>query len=299
MNIINHISSIMKRDLRQTKIFDPGRNKLRPSRFSTFQLFNFSTLLLALATAIQAMAMGERFSYRGQLAKPDGSKFDTSLAMEMTFQLYREKTNGKVLWGRKIPVRMREDGSFSAEISDDAGSHVSEAAYEFLADALAYQIYATDFYIGLTPGSYSELSPRQKIDVVPRALSAATARMIETVKAPTIEVDTLVVQNSAASVASLSVPESFIQSSGSVTLEIPADTIQNVSAATETKVTHSIQNIKTNQVENFESGTTASTDLFIVFQDGGRWRSLILPFGASLNGTGISNATTITFGAGE
>ena len=254
-----------------------------------------STLLLALATAIQAMAAGECFTYRGKLAKPDGSSFDTSLAMEMTFNLYHDKTKGIVLWGRKVPVRMAADGSFSVELSDEAGSKVQDAAYENLADALGYQVYAKEFYIGLTPGSYSELLPRLPVNIAPRALSASTAMQIETMRAPSIEADSLIVQ-SAATVASLNVPGSFVQRYGSTELETQENTVQELSAESEINVTHSINNITSCTYRAVGSRSAATTDTFLIRNTGGGWYSLVIPFGATPPDGSDTLETFVTFG---
>ena len=282
----------MKRNHQLTKM---DSSPCKRKDFSTFQLFKLSTLLLALASTIQAMAEGECFTYRGKLAKPDGSSFDTSLAMEMTFNLYHDKTKGIVLWGRKVPVRMAEDGSFSVELYDEAGSHVSGAAYTNLTDALGYQVYAKEFYIGLTPGSSSELSPRLPVNIAPRALSASTAMQIETMRAPSIEADSLIVQ-SAATVASLNVPKNFVQRSGSAELETPANTVQELSAESEINVTHSIQNIKSQTYQAAGDHSAATTDTFLIRNTGDGWYSLVIPFGATPPAGSDTLETSVTFG---
>ena len=98
-----------------------------------------SLVLLALACALSHCATGsEKFSYSGKLAKPDGSAFNTSLPMMMTFRLYTKPTGGYIMWGRTMPVRIAADGSFYVELSDDAGSPVPEAITENLAEALVF-----------------------------------------------------------------------------------------------------------------------------------------------------------------
>ena len=63
----------------------------------------FAAAFAALALTTCAM---DKISYKGQLAKPDGSTFNTSLPMTMTFRIYGVASGGKALWGRTMPVRM-------------------------------------------------------------------------------------------------------------------------------------------------------------------------------------------------
>ena len=101
--------------------------------------FTLYALPFTLALALQLCAFGaEKISYSGKLAKPDGSAFNTSLPMTMTFRLYTGQLGGYMLWGRTMPVRIAADGSFYVELSDEAGSPVPEAATEKLAEALVF-----------------------------------------------------------------------------------------------------------------------------------------------------------------
>ena len=138
---------------------------------------NVKQMKRLIAAIIAAAALGafaaERFAYKGRLAKADGTAFNTALPMTMTFRLYGTEAGGQVLWGRTMPVKMKADGSFSVELGDGEGSAVADAQYVALGDALAAS--PDGVWIGLAPQSYSEMSPRQKLNPVPRALTAATA----------------------------------------------------------------------------------------------------------------------------
>ena len=93
--------------------------------------------ILLLAAAASAGAAGERFCYKGRLAKPDGSAFGTTVAMPMSFRLYGVPAGGQALWGRDIPVRMEADGSFYVELSDTDGSAIAGTKFSSLESALA------------------------------------------------------------------------------------------------------------------------------------------------------------------
>ena len=271
-------------------------------------------IAIAMALGMQAMAAGERFSYRGKLAKPDGSDFDASVTMDMTFNLYDTPEVSetytitvnlrigkhefhftraiKPYWGRKMPVRIEADGSFCVELSDDAGSPVADARYSELKDALKA---ASRLYVGLTPGSSTELLPRQPINVTPRALTASVARKIETVRAPSIAAQSISMHG-AASVASLTVSGNVVQNGGTTTLVVPADTVQDTSATTEIKVTRSIKGINAYSYPSIGTPGRPTTDMFLIRKTDVGWHSLIFPLGAQRpNGSG-SLETVVTFG---
>lgn len=140
--------------------------------------------LAAAATALAAPA-AEKFAYRGTLANADGSAFASALPMQMTFRLYDRASGGSPLWGRTRPVRVEANGTFYIELSDDKGSPSDpNLPYSELAVALASR--NGDFWIGLSPGDYSEMAPRQRLAAVPCALHAVTANTITDLRAGTL-----------------------------------------------------------------------------------------------------------------
>lgn len=143
-----------------------------------------SILLAAAASALAA----EKFAYKGQLERADGAAFAERLPTSMSFRLYDRASGGKPLWGRTMPVKIEADGSFYVELSDDRGSPSDpNLAYAAISDAFASG--SLEFWIGLTPGAYSELSPRQKLAAVPRALHATSARKIDSLKTDLLVAD--------------------------------------------------------------------------------------------------------------
>ena len=252
-----------------------------------------SLVLLALAWALSHCAAGaEKFSYSGKLAKPDGSEFNTALPMMMTFRLYTAPAGGYMMWGRTMPVRVAADGAFYVELSDDAGSPVPEALAEKLADAL---VFGGDYWIGLTPGEYSEMAPRQKLLSMPRALAAETARAAAELKAPSLAVEALDV--SRAKFSSLTVGDTLRQSSGATTLIASGD--QTLSASGTLKLTEMMHGV------NIKSRTaalpgTAPTDMIVMAQNadgvkGAGWSSIVVPKGATLRNP-AENKVVVTFG---
>ena len=253
---------------------------------------------LAAALALAAGAAEERFSYKGRLARADGAAFDTSVSMPMSFRLYDVPAGGQALWGRDMAVRMEADGSFYVELSDTDGSAVSGTSFTTLKAALAS---GTNLWIGLMPSGYSEMLPRQPLAIAPRALSAAAAHAVDTVRAPLVAAGALDVA-SAADLSGLAVPGSFAQGSGTTVLEVPGGSERTVEAAGETKVTHSIRGIRS--AASVPSGR-AQTDSFAVLNGAaglspGRC-SLVVPCGSPMPPApdDADSSFTVTFGSGN
>lgn len=253
-------------------------------------------VLLAIACALSHCAAGaEKFSYSGKLAKPDGSAFNTSLPMMMTFRLYTAPTGGYMMWGRTMPVRIAEDGSFYVELSDDAGSPVPEAIAEKLAEAL---VFGGDYWIGLSPGEYSEMLPRQKLASVPRALTAETAQSAVVLKAPSLKVKTL--DANRANLKSLTVGDSLRQSSGTTSLIVDKD--QTLSASGNLKLMEFMHGVN---IKERSGGlpSAAPTDMILLLQhaEGGKgsgWSSIVVPKGATLRNPSSDRKFVVTFGKG-
>ena len=199
----------------------------------------------------------EKFAYRGRLERTDGSLFNAALPMTMSFRLYDGESGGSPLWGRTLPVRVETNGTFYVELSDEKGSPSDrDLPYGEIADAFASG--DGNFWIGLTPGDYSELA--LKAD----AFTAGTAT-----------VGTLTVTNA----LRLTETRDLIAEEGK-TLEI--------SAVNDIKILNSIW-ITTKYDVNIGSGT-ASSDMIIIWKSptatGGTPAALFYPKGATLENLG-------------
>ena len=149
--------------------------------FSTFQLFNLSTLLVAAFFAVTSNAdVPQTLTYRGVLRRTGGYERTTSL--EMTFRLYDSKAPDTALWARTMRVPVDTNGVFYAELADTNGNDPDGIGYT-LADAMG-AIKGTP-EIGLTPPNAPELKPRQSLATAPRAARAARAKAADVVYAPT------------------------------------------------------------------------------------------------------------------
>ena len=149
--------------------------------FSTFQLFNFSTLLAAaLFAATSSADVPQVLTYRGVLKRTGG--YDKPTSLELTFRLYDSKMPDQALWARTMRVPVDTNGVFYAELSDQNGNDPDGIGYP-LADVMG-AIKGTP-EIGLTPPDASELKPRQKLATAPRAARAARTKAADVVYAPT------------------------------------------------------------------------------------------------------------------
>ena len=238
---------------------------------------------IVAATALGASA-ADRFAYKGRLAKADGEAFNTALPMAMTFRLYGAATGGQVLWGRTMPVKMKADGSFSVELGDNEGSAAADARYAALGDALAAS--PGGVWIGLAPQSYSEMSPRQRLNPVPRALTAATAAKADVLAARKVVADTLNVECESL-VGTLSVPAggSIRQSSRDAAVTLSASGERTLSAGGEIRVTGAIKGITMRYLVT--AGGTARSDMIVLWRgasgiSGNGWSALVVPKGTKM-----------------
>ena len=122
-------------------------------------------------TAVVAWAETVSFSYQGALANADGSAITGDKNKTIEFRLYAGPTATDVLWGRSVSVRLDDNGFFNVELSDGAGSAITDVNGANLDQILAKN--AGKLYIGLTvDGSTGEIRPRQKVLSVPTAAYA-------------------------------------------------------------------------------------------------------------------------------
>ena len=150
---------------------------------STFQLFNFSTLAIAVVaamTATTAMAdVPQALTYRGVLLRSTGER--KAEALSLTFRLYDSKAPETALWARTLRVPVDADGVFYAELNDRDGTD-PDGIGRTLADAMGMVAGAPE--IGLTPPDANELKPRQRLSTAPRAARAARTSAADVVYAP-------------------------------------------------------------------------------------------------------------------
>ena len=226
----------------------------------------------------------EKFAYRGRLERTDGSLFNAALPMTMSFRLYDGESGGSPLWGRTLPVRVETNGTFYVELSDEKGSPSDrDLPYGEIADAFASG--DGNFWIGLTPGDYSELVPRQKLASVPRALHAVSASKIESLKADALKADAFTAGT--ATVCTLTVTNAFRLTETRDLIAEEGKTLE-ISAVNDIKILNSIW-ITTKYDVNIGSGT-ASSDMIIIWKSptatGGTPAALFYPKGATLENLG-------------
>ena len=126
---------------------------------------------MALALLLSAPFAGRAdvsFAYQGRLLDEKGNVLaNNNLNHSIKFSLYDQATGGEALWTCTRDVLLSaNDGQFSVELS---GNSVSGGT---LGALFAANVNKT-LYIGLTVGNEAEISPRQKIMTVPKALRAA------------------------------------------------------------------------------------------------------------------------------
>ena len=261
-------------------------------------------ILAVMAMAALDVFAAERFAYKGRLAKSDGSVFNITLPMKMTFRIYSGDTGGTTLWGRILPVRLKADGSFNVELGDNEGSPVSGAKHVALADALAESTGGA--WIGLTPGEYSEMSPRQRLNPVPRALHTVKAAHAQTVSAPKVVADSLTVAQDV-NLASLTLKDggTMRQTSNDAKTTLTASGERTISAGVEIRVTGEIEgiNVGTHDADYIGGKGVAPCDAILVWRKadgitGEGWTSLVVPKSAKLDKRSNEAVKTTSFGRG-
>jgi microcystin-dependent protein len=131
-----------------------------------------TALLLAICAAAQmAAAAPAAFSYQGVLRDGQGAALATK-NQTVQFRLYAQGEGGSPIWGRAVAVLLDDNGLFSTELSDAAGSAINGVTGSGLASILANNA-GNALYIGLTVvGTSGEIAPRQTILPVPYAIVA-------------------------------------------------------------------------------------------------------------------------------
>lgn len=111
----------------------------------------------ASAFTAEAAPAGNIFNYQGILRKPDGSLVTGSYTM--TFSLYNVVAGGDQLHTETQPNVSVRDGIFNVLIGD----------VKAIPDVV---LTPTVLFLGIAIGNESEMTPRQRIHAVPRALKA-------------------------------------------------------------------------------------------------------------------------------
>jgi microcystin-dependent protein len=150
----------------------PSFGAQRRTSFATTWRTSFAAALLAIcATAQMATAAPAAFSYQGVLRDEQGAALP-SKNQTVEFRLYAQAEGGSPIWGRAVAVLLDDNGLFSTELSDAAGSAINGVTGSGLASLLANNA-GNALYIGLTVvGTSGEIAPRQTILPVPYAIVA-------------------------------------------------------------------------------------------------------------------------------
>ena len=134
-------------------------------------------LIFAIAAVAASAAMAEvSFSYQGALKTATGENIPPEQCNKtISFRLYDTPTGEDALWGRMVAVHLDDNGLFNVELSDTAGSGISDVKTNDLSWVLSqYAGQDKTLYIGLDVlGSTGEIRPRQKLLNVPSAAFAA------------------------------------------------------------------------------------------------------------------------------
>lgn len=139
------------------------------------KIFLRSVALVAAVSlaAVVAHAESAAWTYQGQLRDAQGNKVSAK-NHTIAFRLYSQAQGGTSLWGRKHDVLLDDDGLFSVELSDSAGSAIGDGTPATGLVTVLANNAATLLYLGISvDGSQVEISPRQKILASPYATEAA------------------------------------------------------------------------------------------------------------------------------
>ena len=157
-----------------------------------------TVLAAALGVATANAAVPEVLTYRGQLSRTGGFA-EQGENLALTFKIYDSAAPETVLWGRSVIVKVDRYGVFYAELKDDNGAAVQDAAYMALVDAVAAAKGAIE--VGLTPPGAGEIAPRQTLTTGVRAARAARTKAVDVfyaenlVTAKQADIDELVVDS--------------------------------------------------------------------------------------------------------
>ena len=129
-------------------------------RHLSFPLPIMLLLLFILTVSSALAAIPQTINYQGYLTDPQGTPIDETVTV--TFSIYPNTTEMSPLWTETQTVRVT-DGIFSVNLGN-----ITPLSLPF----------DTAYYLGVTVGSDSEMTPRQPLTSSPYAFRAATAETV-------------------------------------------------------------------------------------------------------------------------
>ncbi|MGI6423110.1 MAG: tail fiber domain-containing protein [Candidatus Dojkabacteria bacterium] len=139
------------------------------SNFSKLKFFQKDSNIDSVVLGASAPGI---LTFQGRIT--DLSETPITTSSNMTFRLYTTSTGGTALWSGSCSVTPDQDGIFDVILGSTCGS------------AIATSVFAenSEIYLGITVGSDTEMSPRQRIGASAYALNADTLKGFEPSQAP-------------------------------------------------------------------------------------------------------------------
>ena len=196
--------------------------------------FAMCVLLAAGLLADETPYQRAEIAYRGKISAVHANPISEYTPIPMVFRLYGSTNGTDVLWGRKLSVAMRSNGTFAVKLGDHVGTAVAGARYASLVEALAA---AAEPCIGFTPGSSSdsdaslEFRKRQRLVSVPEVQRAHYARVSDLMSVSTLICGMLVADTVKAANATVRTNDTLIASTDVSLALSGADNILSVDGA--------------------------------------------------------------------
>jgi microcystin-dependent protein len=111
-------------------------------------------------------------SFQGRVT--DLSDTPITASTSLTFKLYNVSSGGTALWTGSCNVTPDQDGVFDVLLGEECGSAIPETVFS----------ENTDTYLGITVGSDSEMSPRQRVSAAAYAINADTLDGFDSSQSP-------------------------------------------------------------------------------------------------------------------
>jgi microcystin-dependent protein len=111
-------------------------------------------------------------SFQGRVT--DLSDTPITASTSLTFKLYNVSSGGTALWTGSCNVTPDQDGVFEVILGSECGSAIPETVFS----------ENTDTYLGITVGTDSEMTPRQRVTAAAYALNADTLDGFDSSQAP-------------------------------------------------------------------------------------------------------------------
>lgn len=250
--------------------------------------FAICAAVLAAATGGTLPAAADMaFAYKGRLVPVGDAKISTKVPMTVEFRLFRsaEPSEPTPLWGRLVPVRFDDDGSFYIELSDGIGTASLNAQHTRLADAIA--VAGTNAWLSVKPAGYGELLPRKRVTGVHRAERADTAKAAARLEAPSMKAQTLNVGQCSVG-GDLEVTGSFASGGGKLINTIDGTTPISIGAAGGSVIVSSAFNNWYDLTETSFNVPRFGTDMLILFKNDSTFGVLSLPVQGGTPGSGFT-----------